>query len=317
MVLTLDFKVISDRNQAEVLFMLIEKERSGLNGWLVVGLLTGLASISGYCLMTELGPTSPYYYGEFSSNRLLLPVLGALLSFASVFGFFTVNPNEAKLLQLFGTYIGTVKISGLRWVIPLMTRRSVSLRIRNFESAKLKVNDRDGSPIQIGVIVAWRVVNTVEAVFQVDRYEEYVHVQTEAAVRNLAMSYPYDAHESGQVSLHGSPEAIIQHLQKEIEQRLVKAGVEVIEARVSHLAYAPEIAASMLQRQQAGAIIAARQKIVEGAVGMVEMALQRLASCNIVNLDEERKASMVSNLLVVLCSERSTQPIVNAGTIYQ
>ena len=237
-----------------------------------------------------------------------------LLLFA---GLFVVNPNEGRVLQLFGDYAGTVKTPGLRWANPLYTKKRISLRVRNFESARLKVNDHDGNPIEIAAVVVWRVVDTAEAVFQVDDYQNFVKVQTESAVRNLATRYTYDAHEEHQTSLRGSTAAVAKDLQHEIQERLAKAGVQVIEARLSHLAYAPEIASAMLRRQQAGAIIAARQKIVEGAVGMVDMALARLAESNQVQLDEERKAAMVSNLLVVLCSDRDAQPVVNTGTLYQ
>jgi regulator of protease activity HflC (stomatin/prohibitin superfamily) len=232
-------------------------------------------------------------------------------------GFFKVAPNEAKVLQLFGNYVGTGKVPGLRWTNPFYSKTKVSLRVRNFESGQLKVNDHDGNPIDIAAVVVWRVVETAEAIFEVDDYENYVKVQSEAALRNAATNYPYDSHEDGVVSLRGSTAAVADHLKKEVQQRLDKAGVEVLEARFSHLAYAPEIAAAMLQRQQAGAIIAARQKIVEGAVGMVEMALEMLSRKDIVHLDDERKAAMVSNLLVVLCGERAAQPIVNTGTIHQ
>jgi len=232
-------------------------------------------------------------------------------------GMFVVNPNEGKVLQLFGAYRGTVREEGLRWANPLYTKKRVSLRIRNFESAKLKVNDNEGNPIEIAAVVVWRVVDTAEAVFEVDDYENYVHVQTESAVRNLASSYTYDTHDDEHVSLRGHTGTVADHLKREIQDRLSKAGVEVMEARISHLAYAPEIAVAMLQRQQAGAIIAARSRIVEGAVGMVQMALDMLSQRAIVHLDDERKAAMVSNLLVVLCGERGTQPVVNAGTIYQ
>ncbi len=251
-------------------------------------------------------------------------VLGGLLwSFGfSVFavclgGLFMVNPNEARVLQLFGDYRGTVKTPGLRWANPFYSKRAISVRVRNFESARLKVNDADGNPVEIAAVVVWRVVDTAEACFEVDDYENYVKVQSEAAVRNLATRYPYDAHDEQQTSLRGSTAAVAGDLKGEIQERLSKAGVQAIEARISHLAYAPEIAAAMLQRQQAGAIVAARQRIVDGAVGMVEMALQRLSSHRIVELDEERKAAMVSNLLVVLCGERGAQPVVNTGTIYQ
>ena len=228
-----------------------------------------------------------------------------------------VNPNQGKVLQLFGEYRGTAKLQGLRWANPLLMKKKVSLRVRNFESSRLKVNDSDGNPIEIAAVVVWKVVETAEAIFEVDDYENYVHVQSESAVRNLATSYPYDAHDEQMISLRGHTSSVADHLKREIQERLAKAGVEVIEARISHLAYAPEIAAAMLQRQQAGAIIAARQRIVEGAVGMVEMALGMLSQKSIVELDEERKASMVSNLLVVLCGERGAQPIINTGTIYQ
>jgi len=232
-------------------------------------------------------------------------------------GLFTVAPNEGQVLQLFGAYRGTTRDNGLRWANPFYSKRRISLRVRNFESAKLKVNDTDGNPIEIAAVVVWRVVDTAEAVFEVDEYDHYVRVQSEAAVRGLATRYPYDAHEAGDLSLRGSTDDVAKALQAQIQERLSKAGVEVIEARISHLAYAPEIAAAMLRRQQAGAIIAARTKIVEGAVGMVEMALDMLARSNKVRLDEERKAQMVSNLLVVLCGDKETQPVVNTGTIYQ
>jgi regulator of protease activity HflC (stomatin/prohibitin superfamily) len=232
-------------------------------------------------------------------------------------GLFVVNPNEAKVLQFFGDYAGTVKTAGLRWANPFYTKKRVSQRVRNFESAKLKVNDNEGNPIEIAAVVVWRVVDTAEAVFEVDDYNNYVKVQTESALRNLATSYTYDAHDDHTVSLRGTTQVVADHLKKEIQDRLSRAGVEVMEARISHLAYAPEIAHAMLQRQQAGAIIAARQRIVEGAVGMVEMALEMLSKRDIVTLDNERKAAMVSNLLVVLCGDKSTQPIINTGTIYQ
>jgi regulator of protease activity HflC (stomatin/prohibitin superfamily) len=232
-------------------------------------------------------------------------------------GFFLVNPNQGKVLQLFGEYVGTARKQGLRWANPFYSKKAVSLRVRNFESSRLKVNDNEGNPIEIAAVVVWKVVDTAEAVFEVDDFENYVHVQSEAALRNLATSYPYDAHDEALISLRGHTGTVADHLKREIQERLSKAGVEVIEARISHLAYAPEIAAAMLQRQQAGAIIAARQRIVEGAVGMVEMALGMLAHKSIIELDEERKAQMVSNLLVVLCGERGATPVINAGTIYQ
>jgi SPFH domain / Band 7 family len=248
---------------------------------------------------------------------VLSAIAGLTLAAIALAGLFTVAPNEARVLQLFGAYRGTVKTPGLRWANPFYTKKRISVRVRNFESSRLKVNDSDGNPIEIAAVVVWRVVDTAEACFEVDDYGNYVHVQSESALRNLATSYPYDAHDDAHTSLRGPTAAVAEHLKNEIQERLAKAGVEVLEARITHLAYAPEIAAAMLQRQQAGAIIAARQRIVEGAVGMVEMALEMLSRKEIVSLDEERKAAMVSNLLVVLCGERGTQPIVNAGTIYQ
>jgi regulator of protease activity HflC (stomatin/prohibitin superfamily) len=248
---------------------------------------------------------------------IALSAIGMAVGLFLMFGLFMVHPNQGKVLQLFGAYRGTAKVQGLRWANPLLSKKGVSLRVRNFESSRLKVNDNEGNPIEIAAVVVWKVVETAEAVFEVDDYENYVHVQSESALRNLATSYPYDAHDEQLISLRGHTSTVADHLKREIQERLSKAGVEAIEARISHLAYAPEIAAAMLQRQQAGAIIAARQRIVEGAVGMVEMALGMLSQKSIVTLDEERKASMVSNLLVVLCGERGAQPIINTGTIYQ
>lgn len=235
-------------------------------------------------------------------------------------GLIAVAPNEARVIQLFGRYLGTVHDDGLYWVNPFTTKRKVSVRVRNFDSDKLKVNDFKGNPIEIGAVVVWKVVDTAEAVFEVDDFEHYVEVQTEAALRNLATRYPYDTfeehdHEHG-VALRSHAAQIAEELKREVQERLAKAGVEVIEARISHLAYAQEIASAMLQRQQADAIIAARRKIVDGAVGMVEMALADLSRKNVIQLDEERKAAMVSNLLVVLCSNSNAQPVVNAGTLY-
>jgi regulator of protease activity HflC (stomatin/prohibitin superfamily) len=251
-------------------------------------------------------------------GQVLLPVLLMLAAVVVAIlhaGFFIVNPNEGKVLQLFGDYRGTAKLPGLRWANPFYSKRRVSLRVRNFETAKLKVNDARGNPIEIATIVVWRVFDTAEAVFYVDDYENYVHVQSEAALRNLATGYPYDAH-GDEVDLVSHTAEVSKQLQTEIEERLAQAGVTVIETRISHLAYAPEIAAAMLRRQQATAVVAARQKIVEGAVGMVEMALEMLAQKQVIHLDEERKAAMVSNLMVVLCSEHSTQPVVNTGTLH-
>ena len=231
-------------------------------------------------------------------------------------GFFMVHPNEAKVLQLFGKYAGTVHDSGLKWANPFYSKTAVSTRVRNFESGKLKVNDSQGSPIEIAAVVVWKVFDTAEALFEVDDFEEFVQIQSESALRNLSTTYPYEPHEGEGTALRSHPAEIAQALRKEIQDRLETAGVTVIEARISHLAYSPEIANAMLRRQQASAIIAARQQLVAGAVGMVEMALAELKKGDIVELDEERKASMVSNLLVVLCGEESAKPVVNTGTLY-
>jgi regulator of protease activity HflC (stomatin/prohibitin superfamily) len=243
-------------------------------------------------------------------------VVGLVVEIILLIGFFTVAPNQGRVLQLFGKYQGTAREPGLRWANPFYTKRALSLRVRNFETGKLKVNDKRGNPVEIASVVVWRVVDTAEAAFQVDNYENYVHVQSEAALRNLATGYPYDAHTEGEIALSSHTAEVSAQLRIEIQDRLEKAGVEVIETRVSHLAYAPEIAAAMLRRQQAAAVVAARRTIVEGAVGMVENALEMLAQKRVIELDEERKAAMVSNLLVVLCSEQNTQPIVNAGSLY-
>jgi regulator of protease activity HflC (stomatin/prohibitin superfamily) len=244
-------------------------------------------------------------------------VIGWVTTVVCLPGLFVVNPNEAKVVQLFGSYVGTVREAGFKWVNPFTTKRKVSQRVRNFETAKLKVNDHVGNPIEIAAVVVWKVVDTAEAIFEVDNYEHFVNVQSEAALRNLATSYPYDAHQDGEMALRSHTAEIAGELKKEIQDRLTKAGIEVIEARISHLAYAPEIAGAMLRRQQAAAIVAARQKFVEGAVGMVELALDHLAQRKVVNLDDERKAAMVSNMLVVLCSDQHTQPVVNTGSLYQ
>jgi SPFH domain / Band 7 family len=288
--------------------MIREKAFAAPSGWLAIAILLAAFALSLWLLFAGIDGRDP--------TRIVAAAVAIALEAFLAVGLFIVNPNEGKVLQLFGRYVGTAREQGLRYANPFYSKRRVSLRVRNFESARLKVNDLDGNPIEIAAVVVWKVVDTAEAVFEVDDYENYVHVQSESALRNMATSYPYDAHDDTQLSLRGHTLAIADHLRKEIQERLSKAGVEVIEARISHLAYAPEIAAAMLQRQQAGAIIAARQRIVDGAVGMVEMALDHLARRNVVDLDEERKAAMVSNLLVVLCSERSTQPIVNAGTLH-
>ena len=278
------------------------------------GLVALLITI-GVFVVTLIG-----FIASAAEEEVAPAVLTALLWAANLvcmFGLFTVAPNEAKVLQLFGRYVGTVRDPGLKWANPFYTKKRISLRVRNFESNKLKVNEQDGSPIEIAAVVVWRVVDTAEAAFEVDNYENFVHVQSESALRNLATQHPYDAHDDAtKLSLRGNTADVAEQLKLEIQARLAKAGVEVIEARISHLAYAPEIAAVMLRRQQANAIIAARQRIVEGAVGMVDMALELLQKKNVVALDEERKAAMVSNLLVVLCGEHDATPVVNTGTIY-
>lgn len=256
-----------------------------------------------------------FIFGAASKSGILvfLAIVVNLACIVGLTGLFTVGPNEAKVLQLFGNYTGTVREPGLRWVNPFYSKQGISLRVRNFESERLKVNDHAGNPIEIAAVVVWRVVDTAEALFHVDNYVDFVHVQSESALRNMALSYPYDAHVEGEIALRSHTAQVAEHLKTEIQERLTQAGVEVLEARISHLAYAPEIAHAMLQRQQASAVVAARQKIVEGAVGMVEMALEMLDHQNIVQLDNEKKAVMVANLLTVLCSERGTQPVVNVG----
>jgi regulator of protease activity HflC (stomatin/prohibitin superfamily) len=230
-------------------------------------------------------------------------------------GFFVLNPNEGRVIQFFGRYVGTVRKAGFHWVLPLTMKRRVSLRVRNFETARLKVSDADGNPVEIAAVIVWRVFDTFKATFAVNDHVAYVAVQAEAAVRHLATTYPYEAHDSGRPSLRDST-VVSEELTNELKDRVALAGVEVLETRVTHLAYAPEIAQAMLARQQASAIVAARFKIVEGAVGMVQLALSSLREQDVVELDEERKAQMVSNLLVVLCGDRAAQPVVNAGTLY-
>ncbi|MBA2292123.1 MAG: SPFH domain-containing protein [Gemmatimonadales bacterium] len=232
------------------------------------------------------------------------------------FGLTMVQPNQARVLTLFGRYVGSLKVPGLWWVNPLYAKRPISLRVHNFETAKLKVNDKQSNPIEIGAIVVWQVVDSAEAMFEVESYEDYVRVQSESAVRTLATSYPYDAHSEGETSLSHNANEIADKLAAEVQARLSRAGMRVIEARIAHLAYAPEIANAMLRRQQASAIIAARVQIVEGAVSMVDMALRSIEQKGMVQLDEERKAAMVSNLLVTLCAEQPMQPVVNTGSLY-
>ncbi|MFD6937393.1 SPFH domain-containing protein [Streptomyces goshikiensis] len=244
----------------------------------------------------------------------ILLVLAAIIAMS---GLNTVAPGEARVVQLFGRYRGTIRADGLRWVNPLTSREKISTRVRNHETAVLKVNDAYGNPIELAAVVVWRVEDTARAVFEVEDFTEFVETQTEAAVRHIAIEYPYDSHDEGGLSLRGNAEEITEKLAVELHARVEAAGVHIIESRFTHLAYAPEIASAMLQRQQAGAVVAARKQIVEGAVGMVELALTRLAEEGIVDLDPERKAAMVSNLMVVLCGDRAAQPVVNTGTLYQ
>lgn len=289
--------------------MIVEKKAWSFNGY-ISALVLLAATIGSIALISS--NTVPI------NGLELLNIFVFIIVLACWGGFFMVQPNQGKVLTLFGSYVGTEKRAGLRWTIPLFMRKAISLRIRNFESAKIKVNDNQGNPIEIATIVVWSVTDTAEAVFEVDDYESYVTIQSESALRILASSYPYDPRDDdeAEIALRSHPVEVADRLSSEIQERLGKAGITVHEARISHLAYAREIASAMLQRQQAAAIIAARGRIVEGAVSMVEMALQQLNEQQIVELDEERKAAMVSNLLVVLCGDKNTQPIINTGSLY-
>lgn len=283
--------------------MISEKIKKPISGYLMILLVILLLASAVY---------------SFLSAYITVGVLLAVTSILILMGLFVVNPNDSKVLTLFGTYTGTVKQSGFQWVNPFMVRKHISLRARNLNGQSLKVNDKVGNPIEIAAVIVWRVEDTAKAAFEVDNYVQYVSIQSEAAVRHLAGTFPYDAFDDHQVevTLRAGADKVNLILEQELNERLAPAGIEVIEARISHLAYAPEIAQAMLQRQQATAIVSARIKIVEGAVGMVEMALEKLASNNVVELDEERKAAMVSNLLVVLCGDRNASPVVNAGTLH-
>jgi len=285
-----------------------EFPKKALNGLVMLFVLLAASTAVVRGLVMALASQDP--------PRIIGAVLVVVATALAWGGLMIVQPNQGKVLQLFGSYAGTVREQGLWWANPFLTKKSISLRVRNFETAKLKVNDHNSNPIEIAAVVVWQVTDTAEALFEVDNYEDYVKVQSESALRGLANQYPYDAHEEGQMSLSVNTQDVAEKLKGEIQDRLAKAGVKVLESRISHLAYAPEIAGVMLRRQQASAVIAARQKIVDGAVGMVESALEQLSRKEIVKLDEERKAAMVSNLLVVLCSEQATQPVVNAGSIY-
>jgi len=284
-----------------------EREVKSVSGIPFLMLLLALASIAVFIIIGGDGLPKV--------SRAAIPIIGLPLLLLSFSGLYKVEPNQSAVLSLFGKYVGTVRTPGLRFNNPFFTKKKISLRVRNFESGKLKVNELDGSPIEIAAIVVWEVNDSAEAVFNVDDYESFVQIQSEAAIRAMATSYPYDQH-GDEISLRSHPAEISERLRSEIQDRLSKAGINVIESRISHLAYSPEIAGAMLQRQQAGAIIAARKKIVEGAVGMVEDALSSLKAKDIIELDDERKATMVSNLLVVLCSDKATQPVVNTGSLY-
>jgi regulator of protease activity HflC (stomatin/prohibitin superfamily) len=293
-----------------------ERLTAGMGGGVMLTLifLAGLASVGG---MIAAGMNIDARRFEVGVPILVASILSMIACMVALGGFVVVDPNEAKVLLLFGRYVGTIKKDGWYWVNPFYTKKKISLRIENFETEHLKVNDIDGNPIEIAAIVVWKVVETAEASFSVSDYHDYVKVQSESAVRNLATHYPYDSHDEAVPSLRGHTQIVADKLRQEIHDRLDKAGVHVLEARISHLAYAQEIAEAMLRRQQAGAVIAARRLIVDGAVGMVEMALERLEAKKMVELGPEQKAAMVSNLLVVLCSEHSAAPVVNAGTLYQ
>jgi regulator of protease activity HflC (stomatin/prohibitin superfamily) len=288
--------------------MIRENERKVPSGYLMIVVLFLAEAATVYWFVQELQAIS--VFGIIASSTVMAVV------FVFWFGFFMVHPNEARVLQLFGAYTGTAREPGLRWANPFYTKKAVSTRVRNFESGKLKVNDSRGSPIEIAAVVVWRVIDTAEAIFEVDDYEEFVTIQSESALRNLTTTYPYEPHEGDGVALRSNPAEIAQALREEIQDRLEEAGVNVIEARISHLAYAPEIANAMLRRQQASAIIAARTQIVAGAVGMVRMALEQLKAEEIIDLDEESKAAMVGNLLTVLCSEEGAKPVLNTGSLY-
>ena len=287
-----------------------ERDAVSMSGW--VALLLGLVALGATIIPLAQLPKHQLDPAPYALAAVGLFIAGIIL----LVGCLVIGPNEARVLTFFGRYTGTVRTSGLRWVNPFTNKRNVSLRARNFESAKIKVNDIDGNPIEIGAVIVWRVTDTAQAMFDVESFGNYVQIQAESAVRNLAMHHPYDTHDEAKVSLRGHSEVVANLLRKEVDMRIQAAGCEVVDARIAHLAYAPEIAQAMLQRQQAGAIIAAKAMIVEGAVGMVEHALEMLSRKGIVVLDEERKAQMVSNLLVVLCSERAASPVVNAGSIF-
>ena len=279
-----------------------------IGGWLMIGVLVIAAVGLGAGLYSTIHNQVPWQIAPLAIGTALLIFL--------CLGFFTLQPNMAAVLILFGTYRGTVPVSGFHWANPLLIKKKVSLRAHNLNGEKLKVNDLRGNPIEIAVVVVWRVTDTSKAVFDVEDYRDYVTVQSEAALRHLAMAFPYDTFEGDTMSLRGSVDEVSDRLQREVQERVARAGVLVEEARISHLAYAPEIAGAMIQRQQAEAVVAARTRIVDGAVGMVELALAKLEEHKTIEMDEERKAAMVSNLLVVLCGHAQPQPVLNTGTLY-
>lgn len=284
--------------------MITEKPASTRNGYFL------------FALLLALQITTAFMVVAFPGGLKVIAIICAAVVFFCWFGFFIVAPNQGKILQLFGKYVGTEQQAGLRWANPLYTKKKISLRVRNFESGKLKVNDARGNPIEIAAVVVWKVVDTAEAFFEVDDYESFVTIQSESALRNLANAYPYEPHEDEELSLRGDPIRIAEKIKDEVQDRLEKAGVHVIEARISHLAYSPEIAQAMLRKQQAGAILAARRLIVKGAVEMVTDALTTLTDEHKFELDEERQAAMISNLLVVICGDQPAQPVVNTGSLY-
>ena len=286
-----------------------EKPANKLNGFLMLFLLIALMALSIYLLTVGINTEDPRILW------VLIPLM--LISFIMLSGFMVVQPNDSRVVILFGKYTGTVRQSGFWWVNPFTVRKKVSLRIRNFNSQKIKVNDLHGNPIEIGAVIVWKVIDSAKAVFDVENYEQFVDIQSETAIRTLASEFPYDVNEEDKPSLRGTPQVIAESLKNTLQNRLEVAGVDILESRISHLAYAQEIAQAMLRRQQAQAIIAARQKIVEGAVGMVEMALNMLSEQKIVTLDEDKKATMVNNLMVALVSETEVHPVINTGTLYQ
>lgn len=288
--------------------MIKEIQRKCASGYLALVVLPLLVIADGWWFYNAVNAESV--------SQIIFSVLIALILLICFMGFFMVHPNQARVLTLFGTYVGSARDTGLRWANPFYAKQAVSLRVRNFDCDPLKVNDSSGNPIEIAAVVVWKVVDSAEAVFEVDDFISFVEIQSEAALRNLATSYPYESHSTDQVALRSAPQQIAEELKTEVQDRLDKAGVQVIEARISHLAYAPEIASAMLKRQQAQAIVAARRTIVDGAVGMVKMALDELKDQNIIELDHERKAAMITNLLVVLCGEENAQPVLNTGSLY-